>query len=48
MLANNRSLVTVKFSPIFGPFLSIEWNLLRLGGPTHGIVTKTVHKTLPG
>ena len=22
--------------------------LIRLGGPTHGIVTKTVHKTLPG
>ena len=48
MLANNRSLVTVKFTSIFGPFLSTEWNLLRLGGPTHGIVTKTVHKTLPG
>ena len=26
----------------------IEWNLTRLGGPAHGIVTKTVHKTLPG
>ena len=26
----------------------IEWNSVRLGGPTHGIVTKTVHKTLPG
>ena len=22
--------------------------LIRLGGPAHGIVTKTVHKTLPG
>ena len=21
---------------------------MRLGGPTHGMVTKTVHKTLPG
>ena len=21
---------------------------VRLGGPAHGIVTKTVHKTLPG
>ena len=21
---------------------------IRLGGPVHGIVTKTVHKTLPG
>ena len=26
--------------------LSIE--LIRLGGPAHGIVIKTVHKTLPG
>ena len=26
--------------------LSIEWN--SIGGPAHGIVTKTVHKTLPG
>ena len=28
--------------------LSIEWNLIRPGGPAHGIVTKTVHKTLLG
>ena len=28
--------------------LSFEWNSIRLGGPTHGIVTKSVHKTLPG
>ena len=28
-------------------FLSIEWNSIRLGGPAHGIVIKTVHKTLP-
>ena len=27
--------------------LSFEWNSIRLGGPAHGIVTKTVHKTLP-
>ena len=27
--------------------LSMKWNLIRLGGPTQGIVTKTVHKTLP-
>ena len=27
---------------------SIEWNSLRLGDPADGIVTKTVHKTLPG
>ena len=26
----------------------IKWNSIRLGGPAHGIVTKTVHKTLPG
>ena len=30
-------------------FLSIEWNLIRLGGPAHGIlVTKTVHKLYQG
>ena len=28
--------------------LSIESNSIRLGRPAHGIVTKTVHKTLPG
>ena len=28
--------------------LSFEWNSIRLGGPAHAIVTKTVHKTLPG
>ena len=28
-------------------FLSIELNSIRLGGPARGIVTKTVHKTLP-
>ena len=28
--------------------LSIEWNSIRLGGSAHGIVTKTVCKTLPG
>ena len=28
--------------------MSIKWNSLRLGGPAHGIVTKTVQKTLPG
>ena len=27
--------------------LSIEWNSIRLDDPAHGIVTKTVHKTLP-
>ena len=24
------------------------WNSMRIGGPTNGIVTKTIHKTLPG
>ena len=28
--------------------LFIEWNLIRLGGPVRGIVTKPVHKSLPG
>ena len=27
--------------------LFIKWHLIRLGGHAHGIVTKTVHKTLP-
>ena len=28
--------------------LIAEWNSIRLGGPAHGIMTKTVHKILPG
>ena len=28
--------------------MSIKWNFIRLGGPAHGVVTKTVHRTLPG
>ena len=28
--------------------MSFKWNSIRLGGPAHEIVTKTVHKTLPG
>ena len=28
--------------------LSFEWNSIRLCGPAHGMVTETVHKTLPG
>ena len=28
--------------------MSFDWNSIRLGGPAHGIVTKTVYKTLPG
>ena len=29
-------------------FLSIEWKSVRLGGPTHGMVTKTEHKAIRG
>ena len=36
----------VKISEVV--FLSFEWSSLKPGGPAHGIVTKTVHKTLPG
>ena len=28
-------------------YLPVEWNSIRQGGPSHGIVTKTVHTTLP-
>ena len=34
------------YFPVAYNCLSME--LIRLGGPAHGIVTKTVHKTLPG
>ena len=33
---------------IFSTLLSFEWNSIRLGGPAHGILAKTVHKILPG
>ena len=29
-------------------YLSIEWNSIRLSGPAHGIVTKTVQKFCQG
>ena len=29
-------------------YLSFEWNSIRLDGPAHGILTKAVHRTLPG
>ena len=32
---------------IYQLYLPIEWNSIKLGFPAHGIVTKTVHKTLP-
>ena len=35
------------FSNLIQIVLSIEWNSIRLGGHTHEIVTKTVHKALP-
>ena len=28
--------------------LSIVWNSIGIGDPAHGVVTKTVHKSLPG
>ena len=31
-----------------GSYLSIEWNLIRLGNPFDGIVTKTVYNTRSG
>ena len=34
--------------PLLLDLLSIERNSIRLGGPTQGIVTKTIHKTLLG
>ena len=38
----------IQLTQITNPLLSIEWNSIRLSDPAHGIVTKTVHKTLPG
>ena len=31
-----------------GTYICLSMESIRLGGPAHGIVTKTVHKTLPG
>ena len=28
--------------------MSIEWNSIRLGGPTYGILNKTIRRTMPG
>ena len=28
--------------------MSIEWNSIRLSDPAHWVVTRTVHKNLPG
>ena len=36
---------TVILNGSFVELLSIEWNSISLGGPVHGTVTKTVHKT---
>ena len=49
-LLNEESEQIISFTELHlnVPSLSIEWNSIRLGDPAHGIVTKTVHKTLPG
>ena len=36
------------FVHLYIVLLSIEWESIRIGGPAHGPVTKTVHRTLPG
>ena len=34
------------FEPQFGGVsLYIKWNLIRLGSPSHGVVSKTIHNT---
>ena len=47
-ITNTRVSASHMFTAISERLLSIEWNSIRLGDPVHGIVTKTVHKTLPG
>ena len=43
------SISMLKFCLILAwSLLLIKWNLVRLGDHAHGIVTKTVHKTLSG
>ena len=43
------SISMLKFCLILAwSLLLIKWNLVRLGGHAHGIVTKTIHKTLSG
>ena len=44
----NTSEIQVGQYHIQTTLLSFKWNSIRLGGPAHGIVIKTVHKTLPG
>ena len=44
-MIGNLSLICL-YNHVFS--LSFKWNLIRLGGPSHGIVTKTVHKVVPG
>ena len=43
-----RSALNWSSYPKKGHTFSCLWNSIRLGGTAHGIVTKTVHKTLPG
>ena len=55
-LATKKSVITKLLTSAIGDtilnpvnaWLSIEWNLIILSGPAHGIVTKTVHTSLPG
>ena len=35
-------------NPLFSDSYYLSMESIRLGGPAHAIVTKTVHKTLPG
>ena len=48
ILKSVNNCLKIELECCFLRFLSFEWNSIRLGGPAHGIVTKTVHKTLPG
>ena len=41
-------LMCAVLTDVLDNLLSIEWDSIRLSGPADGIVTKTVHKTLPG
>ena len=45
---HHRSRSITVYIANYNAFLSIKWSPIRLGGPAHGILTKTVHKTLPG
>ena len=40
--------INYMYVPMCLHLLSTEWNSIRLSGPAHGIVTKTVHKLCQG